>query len=619
MTLKTVSERQKSKLENRKPQIPRERMDIVIIGHVDHGKSTLVGRLLADTGSLPQGKLEAVRANCQRTSRPFEYAFLLDALKDEQAQGITIDSARCFFKSARRDYIIIDAPGHVEFLKNMISGAARAQAALLLIDAKEGIAENSRRHAYLLSMLGIKQVAVCVNKMDLVGYSQAVYDEIEQEYRLFLARVGIEPERFIPIAAREGDNLIVHSDRMSWYDGPTMLETLDGFARAVSPADAPLRLPIQDVYKFTEQDDERRIFTGRIDSGQLRVGDEVVFLPSLKRSTVQSIEEFASAPRQDAQAGEVVGLTLRTQVYVKPGEILCRVSETQAKVTSRIRANVFWLGRQAMVPGRRYKLKLGSARSPVWLTEVHTVIDASKLESVARSRQVDRHDVAEVTLETLRPIACDLVKDIPQTGRFVIIDNYEIAGVGIVLDADQGGQTLVEKHVAARDQAWERSAITPAMRAARNAQRSTLVLVAGPAGTGKNKLAKALEEELFAAGRQVYYLGLSNSLLGIDSDLREATGGERDEPLRLLGEMAHLFTDAGLILIATVSDLDDHEADVIEKLNQPGELLVINVGENRFGRRKVDLELSATTGTRQAVAAIQQLLVSRNYLPEYYL
>jgi len=597
----------------------RERMDIVIIGHVDHGKSTLVGRLLADTGSLPQGKLEAVRANCQRNSKPFEYAFLLDALKDEQAQGITIDSARCFFKSARRDYIIIDAPGHVEFLKNMISGAARAQAALLVIDAKQGVRENSRRHGYLMSMLGVKQVAVCVNKIDLVDYDQATFDAIVRQYGEFLSRVGIEPRGFIPIVAREGDNLIAHSDRTPWYRGPTVLEMLDGFQRETSSADAPLRFPVQDIYKFTAQGDDRRIVAGRIESGTVRVGDEVVFLPSGKRSTVASIEEFATAPHNEAVPGECPGLTLTTQVYIKPGELLCRSDQPQPRVSSRLRANIFWLGRHPMVPGQRYKMKLGAARMPVWLTELHAVIDASRLETVSYSRQIDRHDVAEVTLETLRPVACDLVQEVPQTGRFVIIDNYEIAGVGIVLDADQGGQTLVEKHVAARDKEWERSTITPAVRASRYSQRSTLVLITGPVGAGKAKVAKALEEAIFHAGRQVYYLGLSNSLLGIDSDLRETAAVERDEHLRRLGEISHLFTDAGQILITTVSDLDDHELGIIDTLNRPGDLLVVNVGESRFTHRKCDLELNPLTSVGEAVRAIQQLLVSRNYLPEYYL
>src|SRR5579863_2383868 len=203
----------------------REQMNVVIVGHVDHGKSTLVGRLLADTGSLPEGKLESVKANCKRNAKPFEYAFLLDALKDEQAQGITIDTARSFFKSSKRDYIIIDAPGHIEFLKNMISGAARAEAAVLIIDAKEGVRENSRRHGYILSMLGVRQVIVCVNKMDLVDRSEAHFKKIEKEYREFLASISaVSPKQFIPVSAVNGENLAARSAKMPWYKGPTLLE-----------------------------------------------------------------------------------------------------------------------------------------------------------------------------------------------------------------------------------------------------------------------------------------------------------------------------------------------------------------------------------------------------------
>ncbi len=281
------------------PSTELEQMSIVVIGHVDHGKSTVVGRLLADTKSLPEGKLEDVKAQCKRNSKPFEYAFLLDALKDEQDQGITIDSARCFFKSEKRQYIIIDAPGHIEFLKNMISGAARAEAAVLVIDAKEGVQENSRRHGYLLSMLGIRQVVVLVNKMDLVEYDQSVYDAIEAEYTEFLAKVGIQARYFIPVSAREGDNIASRSELSNWFSGPTVLESLDNFEKEPSPVDQPFRFPVQDIYKFTEEDDDRRIVAGRVETGVARVGDEVVFLPSGKTSTIATVEGFnlQSRPR----------------------------------------------------------------------------------------------------------------------------------------------------------------------------------------------------------------------------------------------------------------------------------------------------------------------------------
>jgi bifunctional enzyme CysN/CysC len=261
-------------------------MDIVIVGHVDHGKSTVIGRLLADTGSLPDGKLEAIREYCARNARPFEYAFLLDALKDEQAQGITIDTARTFFKSAKRDYVIIDAPGHIEFLKNMVTGAARAEAAVLVIDAKEGIQENSKRHGYLLSMLGIKQIVVAVNKMDLVDYSKQAFEDIRDEYVAFLARIGATPRFFVPLAAFPGENMVGPSAKMPWYKGPSLLSAVDAFEKAPSKDDQPFRLPVQDVYKFTADGDDRRITAGRVESGTLRTGDKVVFYPSGQGSTV---------------------------------------------------------------------------------------------------------------------------------------------------------------------------------------------------------------------------------------------------------------------------------------------------------------------------------------------
>ena len=247
-------------------------LNLVIAGHVDHGKSTIIGRMLADTDSLPEGKLEQVKETCRKNSKPFEYAFLLDALKDEQAQGITIDSARVFFQTDMRQYIILDAPGHIEFLKNMVTGAARAEAALLVIDASEGVRENSRRHGYMLSMLGIKQIAVVVNKMDLVDYDQDTYQKIVEEYTDFLAEIGLEAETFIPVSGMLGDNVAAQSDKMDWYHGQTVLEQLDSFENEALPHNKPFRMPVQDVYKFTKGGDDRRIVAGTVEAGEMNVG-----------------------------------------------------------------------------------------------------------------------------------------------------------------------------------------------------------------------------------------------------------------------------------------------------------------------------------------------------------
>ena len=361
-----------------KPMVEaKEQMNIVVVGHVDHGKSTVVGRLLADTGSLPEGKLEAVRKECQRTGKPFEYAFLLDALADEQDQGITIDTARSFFKTATRDYIIIDAPGHIEFLKNMISGAARAEAAVLVIDAKEGVKENSRRHGYILSMLGVNQVIVCVNKMDLVSRSENTFQDIEREFRAFLKSIGaVSPKAFIPVSAVNGENLAQKSLQMPWYKGPTLLEMLDTFTKAPPKTHRPLRMPVQAVYKFVSQGDDRRIIAGRIESGKAKVGDKVVFLPSNKTSTIKSIEVFNAPKRTEIGAGWSTGFTLTEEIFVTRGEIMAHAEEAPL-VSTRFRANLIWLGKKPFSPNRDYKLKIHTQALPVRIQKVNKVIDAS--------------------------------------------------------------------------------------------------------------------------------------------------------------------------------------------------------------------------------------------------
>jgi bifunctional enzyme CysN/CysC len=430
---------------------PQQRMNIVIVGHVDHGKSTVIGRLLADTHSLPQGKLEQVRAQCELNSKPFEYAFLLDALKDEQAQGITIDAARVFFKSQRRHYLILDAPGHIEFLKNMITGASRAEAALLVIDAAEGVQENSRRHGYMMSLLGIRQLAVVVNKMDLVNWDRAVYDRIVREYGEFLDQVGIRPSCFIPVAARSGDNIADRSENLSWFEGPTVLDALDAFHSEPAPVDRPFRMPVQDVYKFTKQGDDRRIVAGTIDSGGVSVGDHVIFYPSGKTSRVKSIEAFNRPMRNRAEAGWAVGFTLQEQIYVTRGEVATLESQPRPQVTTRLRVSLFWLGKQPLVKRKEYLLKLGTARVTCRLEEVLRVMDASTLDATTQNNAVQRHDVAECVLKLDRAIACDLAEEIPATSRFVIVDDYEIRGGGIVREALPDRQTAVRDRVLLRN------------------------------------------------------------------------------------------------------------------------------------------------------------------------
>jgi bifunctional enzyme CysN/CysC len=574
----------------------REQMNIVIAGHVDHGKSTVIGRLLADTGSLPEGRLEQVRANCERNSKPFEYAFLLDALKDEQSQGITIDAARVFFKTKNRDYIILDAPGHIEFLKNMVTGASRAESALLVIDAAEGVQENSRRHGYMISMLGIKKIVVIVNKMDLVDYDKNTFEVIKTEYSAFLKDIDAEALGFIPVSGMQGDVIASLSDRMPWYTGMTVLESLDNFQKEVKKKNKSFRMPVQDIYKFTSFGDSRRVIAGTVETGTLSVGEELVFFPSGKRSRVKSIEGFnIDGPIRKVGSGEATAFTLEEQIYIRRGEIAAKADEHQPEVSSRLRVNLFWLGRHPMVPEKEYLFKCGTLKIPAKIEEISRVIDASNLKAEEKKPQINRHDVAECILKLKRTAAFDSVENFEGTGRFVIVDEYEITGGGIIREALADQQTDIRDKVFRRNYKWEKSFINSERRASRYNQVPYLILITGGKDTGKKRIAKSLEEALFNDGKYVYFLGIGNLLYGVDADIkgRELQSEEhagsvpvksngnltRKEHIRRLAEVAHLMMDSGLILIVTAVGLSQEELEIIKTVVDPDRIDTFWIGD----------------------------------------
>ncbi len=593
----------------------REQMSIVIAGHVDHGKSTVMGRLLADTGSLPVGKLDQVRALCERNSKPFEYAFLLDALKDEMSQGITIDAARVFFKTAQRDYLILDAPGHIEFLKNMITGASRAEAALLVIDAEEGVRENSRRHGYMLALLGVRQLAVVVNKMDLVDYSEPVFSAIVENYTAFLREIGVEARFIVPASGRFGDNIAQAGERMPWYTGPTVLEALDRFEKEPQALDQPFRLPVQDVYKFTGSGDKRRLVAGTVDSGTLEVGDELVFFPSGKRSRVATIEAFNKPPQTRTSAGEATALTLDEQIYVTRGELACRASEPPPRVATRVRASLFWMGREPLRVGREYLLKMGGARTPVWVEKILRVIDASDLSVSPESDRVERHAVAECILRTRRAVAFDPAEDNARTSRFVIVDRFEIRGGGILREALEDEYEAVRSHVLLRNMKWETSRIARERRAEKYNQRPTLILVTGDRNSGKKSFAKALESRLFEEGKVVYFLGIGNVLYGVDADIKVAgQAGDHTEHLRRLAEVAHLLLDAGVLLVVTAVNLKRAELDLIETTVGEGRMVVVWMGDEVPSDLPCDLRLDTAHPLDDQVDKMKAVLQEKNII-----
>lgn len=591
--------------------INKEDMNIVIVGHVDHGKSTLMGRLLADTDSLPEGKLELVKETCRRNSKPFEYAFLLDALKDEQAQGITIDAARCFFYTEKRNYIILDAPGHIEFLKNMVTGAARAEAAILVIDADEGVQENSRRHGYMLSMLGINQIAVAINKMDLVDYKEEIFEKVKEEYLAFLKEIDIEPSCIIPISAFEGENIVSNSKAMPWYNGNTILEILDEFESKKPDVEQEFRMPVQDVYKFTKNGDNRRIIAGTIATGKININDEVVFYPSGKKSFVQSIEVFHAPAKEDVEAGMATGFTLKEQIYIKRGEWMTIAGQRKPKTATRICVNLFWLGKKKFVKNKKYYLKIGTDKVGVELEEVLNVMNSSNL-SYDKKEYVDQNEVALCTLKTDREISFDLVDDNAVTSRFVIVDHYEISGGGIITEVKEDEHDKIRDRVLLRNYKWENSTISREIRSEQYSQKPVLIVITGEQNVGKRTLAKELEENLLQTGRVVYYCGIGSFLYGVDSDIKLLEGNYQEEHIRRFAEVANLMLDAGLLFIVTARNFSSSDIEIMKTVIA-GYIEVIWVGQHIVTDIKPDMHIKEL-GVSNDILLIKERLKAQGYI-----
>lgn len=520
---------------------PRELLKLVVVGHVDHGKSTLVGRLLYDTDSLPEGKLEELQALASRRDMALEWSFVLDAFQAERDQAVTIDTTQIRFRTARRDYVIIDAPGHREFLKNMVSGAAEADAAVLVIDAAEGVREQSRRHGYLLHLLGVRQVAVAINKMDLVDHDGARFAQVAQDVSAYLAGIGVEPAFLVPISAREGDNVAGPGARFDWYEGPSLLEALDRFHAVTQPGLQPLRLPIQDVYHF----DRRRILVGWIESGVLRVGDTVLFSPSNKTARVRSFEAWNAEPPVEAHAGQSVGLTLEEPLFLERGEMLSH-PEDPPQLTTVLRATLFWLGRTALTEGQSLTLKLGTARYAVEVAAIEQAIDTESLER-RRADEVPRDGIAEVVLRSRALIALDEAAALQRTGRFVLLDGTETVGGGLISMEGYPDQRRVMA-VRASNLFSVEHAVTREQRWARNRHRGGVIWLTGLSGAGKSTVAMALERRLFERGYHVYVLDGDNVRRGLNANLGFSPD-DRAENIRRVGEAAALFADAGAICI----------------------------------------------------------------------
>jgi bifunctional enzyme CysN/CysC len=518
------------------------KLRVVFVGHVDHGKSTLIGRILHDTGSLPEGKIEEIKKACAAEGMEFEFAFLLDALLEEQKQNVTIDTTEISFRTARRRYAIIDAPGHKEFLKNMITGASRADAAILVIGADEGVREQSRRHAYLLSMLGIRQVIVVVNKMDLVHYSEKRFREIEQDYRKFLRELGLDARTFVPASAKQGENVATASMKMKWYCAANVLEALDLLEPQKRDADLPLRFCVQDVYRF----DGRRIIAGRVETGILRVGDQLVFSPANKSSVVAAIERWnpPANPNAFGVADDSIGITLAEQIFVERGYVASHQNETPVE-TNRFHADLFWIVRDPLRVGHFYELRLATQQVKCQIVSIEQVTDSSTLETTSDGReQLERNEIGRVTIQTPAPLVIDNHDRIPNLGRFVIIDDGQICGGGTVFGGIYTDRTVAKS----KNIFWTEEKITARERALRTGHRGAVIWLTGLSGAGKSTIAQSLERDLFQRGMNTYVLDGDNIRHGLNSNLGFSPD-DRVENIRRVSEVAKLMADAGTVVI----------------------------------------------------------------------
>jgi sulfate adenylyltransferase subunit 1 len=400
-------------------------LPIVMTGHIDHGKSTLIGRLLYDTGVLKEDRYQEILVTSSALGKETEFAFVLDALEEERSRGITIDTTQIYFQTPKRKYVIIDAPGHKEFLRNMITGASYAEAAVLIIDANEGIRDQTKRHAYLLSLVGIREICVVINKMDLVAFSQDIFNETVKGIRQFFAPLGIIPRWFIPISALSGINVTRRDPSISWYEGPALTEALDEFEHRAFEK-RPLRLPIQDVYEI----DGEVVAAGRVESGEIAAGMEVVLLPGQQKVRIKEVKKYLKPETIRAAYGDSIGVTIEEPVSMRRGFVLA--GGDNATVSSLFEANLFWFFGEYRL-GDRIEIKCTTQESPATITIQEKFDPATMDRKTDEGDRLEIGEVARVTVKTENPLVVDDFAYIPETGRFIMEkDGIPVAG-GIII------------------------------------------------------------------------------------------------------------------------------------------------------------------------------------------
>ncbi len=528
----------------------KELLRFITCGSVDDGKSTLIGRLFYESKMIYEDQLAAIKKDTSRygtTGEEVDLALFTDGLEDERQQGITIDVAYRYFSTDKRKFIIADTPGHEQYTRNMATGASTADLAIILIDARHGVLPQTKRHSFIVSLLGIKHIVVAVNKMDIVGYDQAVFERIRQDYVDFAGRLELPDLHFMPISALKGDNVVAPSPNMPWYTGSPLMPLLEtvyiGSDRNLEDFRFPVQLVLRPNLDF-------RGFSGTIASGIIRQGDEVMSLPSRKKSRVKSIVTF-DGELTEAFAPQSVTLTLEDEIDSSRGDMLVRPGNVP-KVDHRFEAMVVWMAEEPLVPGKQYLFKQTSKVAPGAVGSLRYRVDINTLHRQP-APTLALNEIGRCAITLTSPIAYDAYRRNRATGSFIMIDRLTNATVaaGMILDREQedGGKAHWDDPPAAAGLHGTASTVTAAEREARFGQKPATILFTGLTGSGKTTLAQAVERRLFDLGRAVAVLDGQSLRLGISRDLG-FTAEERSENLRRGVEVARLFNDSGIVVLA---------------------------------------------------------------------
>lgn len=600
----------------------KDLLRFITCGAVDDGKSTLIGRLLYDSKLIFEDQLKTLQNDSEKVGTTqgtgeVDYALLLDGLKAEREQGITIDVAYRYFATPKRKFIIADTPGHEEYTRNMATGASTANLAVILIDARAGVITQTKRHAFIASLLGIKHIVVAINKMDLMDYSEEIFHRIRQEFSDFMQKLDVPDIKYIPLSALKGDNVVNKSDKTPWYKGAPLLETIEDVDILHDQNLSDFRFPVQHVIRPHL---DFRGFAGTVVSGTTSVGDTVKVLPSRKESKIKNIVT-ADGNLTEAFAPQAIVIELEDEIDISSGDIIVHANN-QPKSAKTFEAVVIWMNEKPFDSSREYVIRHNGRNIKSRLESILYNIDVNTLEK----QNVDKlniNEIGRVAISTTQEIHFDAYSKNNETGSLIIIDpitNVTI-GAGMItesqtFDRNSLSDDNLEGHVDRREFSWETGLIDNRDRMLRNRHKGKTVVFTGSRDSAYQELAKKLEQQLFKFNMNSYYLGLSNLANGLDADINNDFW-DRDEHIRRIGELARIMTDAGLIFITTISNADDYDTQRLKLLNSPNELLVVSLGDEQLQKHKADIKLESNPDIDKSLEKIMLLLSSKSIIPEY--